>query len=109
MAVGVVAPALVGVAEHAVGLGGLLEALLGLLVSLVAVGMELEGELAVRRLDLLVGGVPGNAQDLVIVSVGGGSHGLDKAEGSARGRAAHGRNMAWPMRLAALSISARRA
>jgi hypothetical protein len=72
VAVGVVALLLVGVAEHAVGLGRLLEALLGLLVPGVAVGMILEGELPVGGLDLLIGGGPRDPEDLVVVALGGG-------------------------------------
>src|SRR5207253_7226143 len=47
VAVGVVAAALLRVAEHAVGLRGLLEALLGLLVARVAVRVVLERHLAI--------------------------------------------------------------
>ena len=52
-AAAVVLLALLGVAEHVVGLGDLLEALLGLLVAGVAVGVVLARELAVGLLDLL--------------------------------------------------------
>ena len=63
----VVLLALLGVAEDVVGLGDLLEALLGLGVALVGVRVELAGELPVRLLDLGVGGVLGDAEDLVVV------------------------------------------
>ena len=49
---GVVALALLRVAQHRVRLADLLEALLGLLVALVAVGVELHGQLAIRLLQL---------------------------------------------------------
>ena len=67
----VVVLALLGIRQHVVCLGDLLEALLGLLVALIAVGVVLAGELAVRLLDLLVGGVLADPEDLVVVgSVG---------------------------------------
>ena len=50
----VVLLALLGVAEHLVGLVDLLELRLGGLVAGVHVGMVLAGELAVRLLDLLL-------------------------------------------------------
>src|SRR5581483_8790712 len=56
-----------GVGEHVVGLGDLLEALLGLAVALVGIRVELAGELAVRLLDLGGGGVLGHPEDLVVV------------------------------------------
>src|SRR5581483_7286669 len=56
-AVPVVLGALVGVGEDGVGLVGLLEALLGLLVPRVAVRVVLHGQAAVRLLDLVLGGV----------------------------------------------------
>ena len=66
MAVAVIGGAAVGVREHLVGLGGLLEALLGVGV-LVDVGVQLPGQAAKRLLDLGVVGAPGDAQDLVVV------------------------------------------
>ena len=65
----IVARALVGVAEDRVGLGRFLELLFGLLVALIAIGMELERELAIRALDLLIGGGPGDLEDLVVVAL----------------------------------------
>ena len=100
VAVGVVAPALVRVAEDAVGLGRLLEALLGLLVAGVAVGVVLEGELAVGGLDLLLRGVARDAEHLVVVALAGGTRGAGRRFGRgqrAATRPAHGRSMAWPM------------
>lgn len=49
----VVLLAFLGVVEHVVGLSGLLEFLLGLLVARVAVGVVLDGELAVSSLYLI--------------------------------------------------------
>src|SRR5262249_57928366 len=63
----VVALALLGVAEDAVGLGRLLEALLRLLVARVAVRVVLEGQLPVGGLDLLLAGSPGHPDDLLVV------------------------------------------
>ena len=45
-----------------------LEELGGLGVVLVDVGMVLLGQLVVALLDLLLGGVPGNAQRLVVIA-----------------------------------------
>ena len=63
----VVARPLVAIGENRVGLGGLLEFLLSLLVALVAIGMVLKGQLAIRALDLLITGVFRHAEDLVVV------------------------------------------
>jgi hypothetical protein len=52
----VVRGALVGVAEHRIGLGALFEPLLGLLVAGIPVGVQLESHLAVGALDLDFGG-----------------------------------------------------
>ena len=65
----IVARALVGVAEDRVGLGRFLELLFGLLVALVAIGMELQRQLAIRALDLLIGGGPGDLEDLVVIAL----------------------------------------
>ena len=67
MAEPVVARPLVAIREDRVGLGGLLELLLGVLVALVAIGMVLKRQLAIRALDLLIAGVLRNAEDLVVV------------------------------------------
>src|SRR5438093_283729 len=61
----VVELALAGVGEHVVRDGDLLEALLGLLVARVQVGVVLAGEPAVRLLYLLGGGGPLDAEDRV--------------------------------------------
>src|SRR5262249_24115958 len=58
--------ALLGVGEHLVGLGDLLEPLLGAGVG-VDVGMELPGEPPVRLLDVVGAGIPWHAQGGVIV------------------------------------------
>lgn len=65
----VVLLALLRVVEHVVGLGGLLEFLLGRRVARVAVGVILDGELAVGLLDVGLRGVLGEAQYLVVVSL----------------------------------------
>ena len=63
-----------GVREHLVSLFGFFEFLFGGLgrITLVAVGVVLHGELAVRLFDLVVGGVFGHAQHVVKVSFGHG-------------------------------------
>jgi hypothetical protein len=60
--------ALVGIGEDGVRLAKLLEALLGLLVAGVAVGVALHGGGAERLLDLPVVGVPRDAEHLVVVA-----------------------------------------
>jgi hypothetical protein len=71
VAVLVVGGALLRVGEHLVGLLGLLELLFGLLgvVTLVAVRVVLHGQLAVGLLDVVVGGVLGHAEDVVVVAL----------------------------------------
>src|ERR1044071_7143075 len=59
---------LVGVGEHRIGFGALLEALLGALVSGIAVGVVLERELAVRAFDLDFGCRALDAEDFVVVA-----------------------------------------
>ena len=68
VAVAVIGRAAVGVGQHLVGLGRLLELLLGLRVVAVDVGVQLAGELAERLLDLGVVGVAGDAEHLVVVA-----------------------------------------
>src|SRR5207245_10654778 len=63
----VVAPPLLGIREHLVGLVDLLEARLRLGIALVHVGMMLAGGLAVRGLDLLLGRVLAHAEDPVLL------------------------------------------
>ncbi len=65
----IVAGALVAVGEHRVGFGRFLELLLGRLVARVAIGMELERQLAIRALDLLIGGGTRRPEDLVVVAL----------------------------------------
>ena len=89
MAQRVVALVLVLVAQHCVRLGRLLELLLGVAVAGVAVGVELEGELAVGRLDLGVAGVARHPQHFVVVTLGGGGH-ASEALVPARSGAEHG-------------------
>jgi hypothetical protein len=73
VAVLVVGGALLRVGQHLVGLFGLLELDLGLHghAALVAVGVVLHRQLAISLLDFLIAGVLGNAQDFVIVALGG--------------------------------------
>src|SRR5438132_6182621 len=75
MAVAVIALPLLGVAEHVVGLGRLLEFQVRLRVADIAIGMILHGQLAVGALDLLVVRVARHAEHFVIVSFGAGHHG----------------------------------
>ena len=65
----VVARALVGVGQHGVRLGGLLELLLGGLVAGIAIGMMLERQLAVGALDLLIAGRTADAEHVVVVAL----------------------------------------
>ena len=60
---------LVGVGEHGVCLRGLLEVLLGLLVTGVAIGMELHRQLAVRSFDLVLRGAAVYTEHLVVVAL----------------------------------------
>src|SRR5207245_1856926 len=64
----IVEGALVRVGEHLVGLGELLELLLGLLVPRVLVRMVLDGELAERALQLLRGAAPLDSEHFVVVT-----------------------------------------
>src|SRR5213076_1698928 len=58
------------IGEHLVGLRDLLEALLGLVAVLgIAVGMILEGELAVSFLDVVLGRGAGHTEDLVVIAL----------------------------------------
>ena len=67
MAVAVVGGALVGVAEHLVGLAGLLEFFFGGVIAGVEVRMVLASLLAIGALQLLVAGVARDAENFVIV------------------------------------------
>src|SRR5438132_10079573 len=66
----VVLCALVRVAQHLVGLGGLLEPGLGFLVPGITIGVVVEGELAVRLLDRIFGGFALDPENLVVVALG---------------------------------------
>src|SRR3954454_22202986 len=70
MAETVIARAGAGVAQHLVGLGHLTEALHGLRVAGVHVGMQLAGEPAEGLLDLGLVGAPVDAEHLVVVTFG---------------------------------------
>ena len=65
----VVACTLVGVAENVVGLGGLLELLLGFLVARIAVGVVFDGHFLVGLLYLVFRGAFLYAKHLVVVSL----------------------------------------
>ena len=65
----VIAPALLWIGEHRVGLGGLLELLFGALVIGIPVGMVLERHLAIGALDLRLTGVLRYAEHVVVVAL----------------------------------------
>lgn len=73
-AAAIIIRALLRVGEHGVGLGDLLEALLGARL-LVAVRMVLQGEAAEGVLDRFLVGITFDAEHFVIVALGGGRHG----------------------------------
>src|ERR1039458_2257322 len=66
----VIGLALLGVAEHLVGLGELLEPGLGILAALVDVGVVLPGQLAEGSLDLLLRRRAGDAEGRVVIPEG---------------------------------------
>ena len=68
LAVAVVGGAFVGIAQHLVGLGDLLELLFGDLVPVVAIGVVLHGEAAIRFLDFGLGRLARHAQQRVVVA-----------------------------------------
>jgi len=72
MAEAVVSGALLAVLQDVIGLVDLFEAAFGVLVPLVAVGVELHGQLAVGLFDIVVRGVPPDAQDFVKIALGHG-------------------------------------
>ena len=63
----VVARTFVRVGQHRVGLGRFLEFILGLRIALIAIGMMLQREFAIRALDLRVFCVPSDSKNLVVV------------------------------------------
>ena len=65
----VVEAALLAIGEDRVGLGRFLELLFGLVVAGIAIGVVLQRELAVRALDLLIGRLALDAEDLVVVTL----------------------------------------
>ena len=75
MAEAVVGGALLRIAQDAIGLGGFLELLLGMLVAGIAVGMMRQGKLAVRGFQHRFVAVPDYTEDFIIVSFGH-AHGL---------------------------------
>jgi len=70
VAVAVIGRPALGVGEDLVGLGGLLDLLLRVGVVTVDVGVQLARELAEGALDLHVGRLAGDVQELVVVLVG---------------------------------------
>ena len=64
----VVSGTLVGVRQNRVCLAALLELLFGVGIVGIAVGMELQRQLAIGALDLLLGRAPPDAKDLVVVA-----------------------------------------
>ena len=68
VAVAVIGRAPLGIGQHLVGLGRLLELVLGLGVVAVDVGVQLARQAAERLLDLGVAGVAGDAEHLVVVA-----------------------------------------
>src|SRR5581483_3284610 len=66
--------ALLGIGEDGIGLGALLESLLGFLAARVLVGVVLDRELPEGGLQLGPAGGAGDAEDLVVVAFGGGRH-----------------------------------
>ena len=64
----VVLRALLGLAEHRIGFGRFLEALFGLLVARIAIGMVFQRLLPVGALDFLLAGRAFDDQDFVIVA-----------------------------------------
>ncbi len=95
VAVLVVGGPLLAVREHLVGLLGLLELVLGLLVARIAVRVVFHRELAISLLDVVVAGVLRDAQNLVIITL---------RHGSSRGLRASNQNAArgWRPRAAAV-------
>ena len=64
----VVGLAFLWILQDLVGFPELLEALLGLFVAGVAIGMELQGELAIRGLDFIHASAAIDLQDLVVIA-----------------------------------------
>ena len=65
----IVALALVGVAQHVIGLGQLLELLLGLLIPRVLIWVVLDGELAIGLLQLIGRSTLAHPEYLVVISL----------------------------------------
>jgi len=74
MSKAVVGGAFLRIAQHAVGFGGFLELLFGRRIVGIAVGMKFLGEMAVRRLDILIAGILADTEHLVIISFRHGIH-----------------------------------
>ena len=70
---------LLGIAEHLVGFGGLLESLLRLRVVTIAVGMVLQGGLAIGAFDIVRTGLAIDTEHVVIIAFGGRHHRLHRS------------------------------
>jgi hypothetical protein len=69
MAIAIVSRALVRIHEHVVRFAELLEALFRARIARVLIGVEFDGELPVRTLDLLFRRLAGDGEDLVVVAL----------------------------------------
>src|ERR1700683_4618238 len=67
VAVTIVGGALLRVAQHLIGLAACLESLLRFGIAGIAIGMMLQGQLAIRGFQLLIGRRAGNAKDFVVI------------------------------------------
>ena len=84
----VICGALGGIAQYSVGFGSLFESLFRCVIAGIAVWMVLERQLSIGTLDLLVIGLSGDAEDLVVVAFG---HGHGSALRRLHGNFHHGR------------------
>src|SRR5579864_2378837 len=80
VAVAVIALALIGVGEDFVGLGGLLEALLGLFIARIPVGMILQRLLAIRFLYLFQRSIALHTENFVKITLRRHRHGVSIVE-----------------------------
>ena len=76
MAEAIVQAPLFAIGEDRVRLGGFLERLFRLLVAWIAIGMVFQRELAIRALDLLLGRLPLDSENLVVVALRHAAHPL---------------------------------
>ena len=101
----VVEPFLLLIGEDRVGLGRFLERFLGLVIAGIAIGMELQRQLAVRALDLLFRRGALDAEDLVVVPLGHAAHPL--ATFTIDGRSSRSPSM-YPRRNSSMTSPSRR-